>query len=301
MFGKKKIKTLEPPVKNDQLSREVLEKHRKIISRSELVANDEELAAEIISRSKFARFPKGHTLTAHGDDADDVYFVLFGSARVFINSRFIYTRSATETVGEMAAMKPGESRSADVIVDTDVFEARIISANDFRDILESHPSFHERLTALVDRVGRKNLRLLGETSKKSGFSWTAKSAVAGALMGIAACIGTWAMELGTYYYLLVSPSIAVAVFVGVLLVNPDLRYRNLSSAAGFGLITLVVYGSASFVLTIDGQELDLPLIDFSVQTELKTGVFAIGALALLLLTYFAGLLDLKLTKAQEEK
>lgn len=114
-------------------------------------------------------------------------------------------------------------------------------------------------------------------------------------------LATWAMQLEMYSYFLVAPSLAVAVFVAVLLLNPDLRYRNLSSAAGFGLIAFVLYGTISLILTIDGRELDLPLIDFSVQTELKTGIFAIGSLALLLLTYFAGLLDLKLTEARDEK
>jgi len=289
------------PIENNQLQVATIEKHQKIICRNELVAGDDALAAVIVSHSKFVRLTKGHILINHGDNTDDIYFVLFGSARVLINSRFIDTRGAPEIIGEMAAMKPGEARSADVVVNTDVFEARIMSAKDFRDILRSYPNFNTRLAELVDNVGRKNLRLLGEKSNKPALSWTLKSAVAGIGAGIATFLGTWATELETYFYFLVSPMATVAVFVGVLLVNPDLRYRNLSSAAGFGLIAFVLYGLTSFVLTIDGREMDLPLIDFSVQTELKAGIFAIGALALLLLTYCAGLLDLRLTEAREEK
>lgn len=301
MFGKKKVEAIAPPIENSELETATYEKHQNIICRNELVAGDEALAAAIVSHSKVVRRPKPHVLINYGDDTDDVYFVLFGSAHVFINSRFIDTRGAPETIGEMAAMKPGEARSADVVVDTDVFEARIMSAKDFSDVLRSYPNFHTRLTELVDKVGRKNLRLLGEKSNKLGLSWTLKSEVAGAMTWIAACLGTWAMELEAYFYFLVSPMLAVAVFVAVLLVNPDLRYRNLSSAAGFGLIAYVLYGLTSFVLTIDGQEVGLPLVDFSVQTELRVGIFAIGALALFLLTYCAGRFDLTLTKAREEK
>lgn len=301
MFGKKKIATLESRTKNHQLSAEVLKKHRNIVCRNELVAGDEALATAIVSHSEVVRYTKGYALINHGDEDDEVYFVLFGSVQVFINSRFIDTRSSPEIVGEMAAMKPGEARSADVVVDSDVFEARVLSAGDFNEIVKSHPDFCKRLTELVDRVGRKNLRLLGEKPERSGLSWTWKSAIAGGLMGGAALLATWAMQLEMYSYFLVAPSLAVAVFVAVLLLNPDLRYRNLSSAAGFGLIAFVLYGTLSLILTIDGRELDLPLIDFSVQTELKTGIFAIGSLALLLLTYFAGLLDLKLTEARDEK
>ncbi|MEM9357729.1 MAG: cyclic nucleotide-binding domain-containing protein [Pseudomonadota bacterium] len=283
------------------MSAEVLDKHRQTIGRNALVAGDESLAAEIVEHSKVVRHSTGFVLINHGDETDDVYFVIFGSARIFIKSRFIDTRSAPEIVGEMAALKPGEARSADVVVDSDVFEARVMSASRFREIIKSYPVFHGRLTDLVDKVGRKNLRLLGEETFRPGLSWTSTSAIAGIVAGIAACVGTWAMGLEALYYFLAGPSLAVAVFVGVLLVNPELRYRNLSSAAGFGLIAFVLYGVASFILTIDGREFDLPLIDFSVQTELKTGIFAIGSLSLLLLTYFAGVLDLKLTQARDEK
>lgn len=296
MFGKKKIKMAMPPIDNDNLPQKTLDKHVGTICRCALVANDEELATRIVQCSKVVYFPKGHVLIKHGEAADDVYFLLFGSTRVLINSRFIDTRDAPNTVGEMAAMKPGEARSADVIVDTDGFEARIMPAHEFRKILASNAGFDERLNSLVDSVGRKNIRMLGENSQKTELSWTAKSAIAGMLMGIIGCVGTWALGLNLYYYIFGGPSLAVAVFVGVLLVNPDLRYRNLASAAGWSLIGLVLYGSASFIFTIDGKKLDLPLIDFSVQTEQKVGAFAIGAIALLLLTYFAGLLDLRLSK-----
>lgn len=301
MSRKHELKGLATPIENDGLEAEIVEKHKKIICRNELIAGDDALAEVIVSNSKFFRRKKGDVLINHGDDTDDVYFVLFGSARVFINSRSIDTRGAPEIIGEMAAMKPGEARSADVVVDTDVFEARIMSAKDFGEVIRSHPSFHSRLIELVDKVGRKNLRLLGEKPQKTELSWTLKSAFAGATTGVFGCLGTWVLGLEAYFYFLISPMLAVAVFVCVLLVNPDLRYRNLSSAAGFALIAFVLYGLTSFVLTIDGQELNFPLIDFSVQTELKAGIFGIGTLALLLLTYCAGLLDLTLTKGSEKK
>lgn len=289
-----------PAIENDSLTPQTLDKHLRTICRNDLVANDEGLAANVVQQSKIVRLPKGHVLITHGEDADEVFFLLHGSVRVLINSKYIDSRRAPEIVGEMAAMKPGEARSADVIVDSDNFEARIMSAHEFRGILSRNASFRNRLTNLVDEVGRKNIRLLGKNTKKRGLSWVAISAIAGVLTGVVACIGIWTMQLNPYYFL-GGLALAIVVFVGVLMANPDMRYRNLATTAGVGLIALALYGSASFALTIDGQEIDLPLIDFSVQTELKMGVFAISALALLLLTYFAGVLDLKLTKAQGEK
>ena len=92
MFGKKKISDPPPPVENDQLSTEALDKHRQIICRSELVANEDDLAVKIIGMSRLVKFDKGQVLMTHGEDADDVYFILFGSVRVSINSTFIDTR-----------------------------------------------------------------------------------------------------------------------------------------------------------------------------------------------------------------
>lgn len=140
------------------MSTEVLDKHRQIICRSELVANEDDLAAKIIGMSRLVQFEKGQVLMTHGEDADDVYFILFGSVRVSINSNFIDTREAPQTIGEMAAMKPGAARSADVSVESDKLEARVISAHDFRTLMLTHTEFSTRLSSMVDSMNRGKSR-----------------------------------------------------------------------------------------------------------------------------------------------
>jgi hypothetical protein len=95
-------------------------------------------------------------------------------------------------------------------------------------------------------------------------------------------------------------ALGLLVFVCVLLANPLLRYRNMASSAGYALIGLTLYGSLSFALTIDGKAIDLPLVDFSVHTELKLGALAISCVTLLLLTWLGGRFDLKLEKGRED-
>lgn len=94
-------------------------------------------------------------------------------------------------------------------------------------------------------------------------------------------------------------AVGILAFVIIMLANPVLRYRNLASAAGYALIGLIVYGSMSFALTVDGRELGLPLIDFGVRTEMKMGVLIACILALLGLVCVCGHLDYKISQSDE--
>lgn len=193
MFGKKKVVAIEPPVANDRLTAEVLEKHVNTIRRNELVCNDKELASEIVQRSQLVKYPKDHVMITHGQDADEVYFLLFGSTRVLINSRQIDAKCAPETVGEMAAMKPGTARSADVIVNTEGVVARVMSAHDFSDTISRNQGFHDRLFNMIDVMGRKNINLLGEELKTTKPNWTWTALCVGVAFGALLGLGSWGL------------------------------------------------------------------------------------------------------------
>ena len=74
----------------------------------------------------------------------------------------------------------------------------------------------------------------------------------------------------------------------------------MASSAATVLFILLLYGGTSFAITIDGQPFDLPLVDFSVNTEVKLLYFAISVIALLAFIYKVGGLDLKLNKTAKE-
>ena len=292
MFRKKKIVELELPEENDHLSEAVLEKHRKIICRNDLVANDEELATAIVSRSKLVRFPKDHVLVTQGDDTDDVYFILFGSVSVYINSNFIDTKEATETVGEMAAMKPGSARSADVIVNTQNLEARVISAHDFRNLMSKNVGFRERLSDMVDSMNRKNIRLLGEGKSSFGSTWTWTSIMFGVVIGV--LCGLWFGFGGSPIWVAILWALgagALGTLVAIRM-NPDFIYRNMFWLSGTAMIAQAVQTVFSLSFSVNGPQQSLPFLwNFSSNPEQKWWGVAIIYLSLAGLAFMSWLAD----------
>ncbi|WP_149789819.1 cyclic nucleotide-binding domain-containing protein [Lutimaribacter pacificus] len=292
MFGKKKISDPPPPVENDQLSTEVLDKHRQIICRSELVANEDDLAAKIIGMSRLVKFDKGQVLMTHGEDADDVYFILFGSVRVSINSTFIDTREAPQTIGEMAAMKPGAARSADVYVESEKLEARVISAHDFRTLMSTHTEFSTRLSSMVDSMNRKNIRLLGTSSRSPGNAWTWTSIVFGAVVGL--LCGIWLGLGGSPLWFAILSALgagALSTLVAIRM-NPDLIYRNMFWLSGAAMIAQTVQTVFSLSFSVDGTQNQLPLLwNFNSNPEQKWWVVLIIYLSLAALAFMSWLAD----------
>lgn len=272
------------------------ERRKATLLLNELVGGSEEIAEQILANGKAATFRKGQKIIKQGDNGDQAYFILSGSAEIRINNRHIDMRSAPEVVGEMAAKRAGSSRTADVIARSDHLEVLEISGTDFRKLVANYPSFARSLDDSIDRLSRSKIAQLGEKAEVTGLSWTALSAIVGGVSSVFGALAAWHFELSSAYIFFSSVPFGLVMFVVVLLLNPDLRYRNISSAAAGTLVLLIAYGSLSFALTIDGKDVALPLIDFSVETEQKLGVFGIGAVALLMLTWIGGILDLKLRK-----
>ncbi len=232
----------------------------------------------ILQNSKPVSFKKGEKLIVQGASDDCTYFILSGQVEVKINGLHIDTRVAPQIVGEMAAKRAGAARTADVIATSSSVEALSVSGSEFRAIMWEYEDFRKNLDNEIDELSRKKISQLGEKGVSRGLSWTVISAAVGVIGCVVAALASFLMGLATADVLLFGVSVGLLGFVATLLMNPDLRYRNLASAAGFSLIGLVVYGSLSFALTIKGDNTDLPLIDFSIQTEQKLGMFLVGAI-----------------------
>jgi len=278
---------------------ESLERQKATLLRNELIAGNCDIAKRVMDTGKLKNFSKGDSIITQGLTDDCVYFILSGDASVQINSRHIDSRSAPFTVGEMATKKPGEARTADVIVSSIKLETLVMSGTEFRKLIQSFPTFAENLENSIDTLSRKKITQLGETIKTKGVPWWAISAITGGVVYASTTLVTWLASLSTLHILFTSIPFGLLAFVCMLLLNPELRYRNLASMAGYALIASTIYGSISFFLTIDGKKVELPLINFSVHTEQKLGLFVVGSIALLLLTFLSGILDLKLGGSQK--
>lgn len=84
----------------------------------------------------------GDVLITQDADDNDVYFIFAGSFKVEINKRLIATRGRDDVVGEMAALDPGQKRSATLTALEDSIVAKISEEN-FSKVAGAHPQIYK--------------------------------------------------------------------------------------------------------------------------------------------------------------
>lgn len=288
-----------PKNQSTSVGSDIKERQHATLLRNELIAGNSMIADRVIKLAQAVTCEKGHRLIDQGSVDDCVYFIIIGRVEVLINKRHIDFRGAPHTVGEMAAKRAGEVRTADVVVQSDTFEALVLSGSDFRSIMHEFPTFSSHLDDLIDTLTREKIRQLGEKEERQPASWNFICGIAGAVACGGAALVCWVVATGLAEGILYSTVTGLIVFICLQLINPVLRYRNLAAAAGYCLIALITYSSFSFMLTIDGKEFDFPLIDFSINTEMKVGTLIVGCVALLVLAWICGRFDLMLGRADK--
>ncbi|HCY63781.1 MAG TPA: Crp/Fnr family transcriptional regulator [Oxalobacteraceae bacterium] len=119
---------------------------------------------DLLEHAVIRAFPRNAIIINEGDDNNGVYFIITGAVRIFLadeegNQIVISTMGAGEYFGEMA-LEPG-SRSASVMAMEPVRLA-IVSLDDFRAFLRSHPDFiFSLLGKLIRRTRALNRNLKG--------------------------------------------------------------------------------------------------------------------------------------------
>ena len=97
----------------------------ELLSEQKSVRGDVTLAAELAEIVETQRLKEGDVLINEGDLGSDLYFILDGAMDVWIRKRKIAQRVNGNTVGEMAAIQPGQARSATVKAASDSIVARL--------------------------------------------------------------------------------------------------------------------------------------------------------------------------------
>lgn len=302
MFGQKKlIVVVEALAGAEMKATELEERRRSTLLRNEYICGNEEIVARVLDLATPVTYRKDTRIIAQGEQDDCVYFITTGTAEVRINNRKIDQRGAPSSVGEMAAKRAGAPRTADVVVNSECLEALALSGTEFRRLMNKYPDFAARLHDSIDTLSREKITQLGAKSDGAQGNWPMTSGLVASVSTLVVASASWFLGLHLNYIVLGSAFIGLMTFLSMLLLNPALRYRNLSAAAGFSTIALVTYGSLSFALTINGKESELPLIDFSIGTEQKLAAVAVGGVILVLLTWVTGVLDLRLGQSQRER
>ncbi|MFH1809611.1 MAG: cyclic nucleotide-binding domain-containing protein [Pseudomonadota bacterium] len=121
-----------------------------------------EIAMLAMPRSYFAEQP----VVQMGDDADGLYVVVSGTARVeslFAGSKKVVGQlTPGDVFGEVALLGGADKRTATVIAENDL-QCLLLPLGPMKDLLQRHPEVREHLEALGQRRTTTNLQLhLGE-------------------------------------------------------------------------------------------------------------------------------------------
>ena len=101
--------------------------------------------------AKIRKIPKGTRIMTEGDDAETMFAILYGVARVSRNNRKVATLGAGDVVGELAVLGRTK-RNATVDADTDL-EVAELSRRALAKMIGDVPSFSQKLLeSLAGRV-----------------------------------------------------------------------------------------------------------------------------------------------------
>lgn len=96
-----------------------------LLREQKMVQGSDALAEELSKLVEIKNLRAGDVLIEEGGDDTDLYFILDGVFNVIVRGKRIGQRSAGTQVGEMAAVQPGQRRSATVVAFSDSMVAKL--------------------------------------------------------------------------------------------------------------------------------------------------------------------------------
>lgn len=300
MFKAKRLKKLIRKDKNpDPLfhfqQEDSEERIRSVLRQNPAILEDADVIDSLLTAGNLDGFKKGEELIVENAQDDDVFFILAGEVEIQTDGQRVATRTAPIQVGEMAAMHPGEKRSATVTARSHTVATLRIPGAEFHEIMDAFPKFRDRLHVDVSKRFRQRISAGKISQKRSAFGWLFISvpvAIVSFLVVFVYCLNA---SFTFMEATLVSLAFGLFVFVIVTLWNPDLIYRNTFRLASLGVVGLSLYGSMSWVLSVDGSTQHIPfLLDFNSGGEMKAGVLAVAVVGLLILAIISAVADVRM-------
>jgi CRP/FNR family cyclic AMP-dependent transcriptional regulator len=109
-----------------------------LIRRQDLVEGNESVAQSFAAQCQVLSVPPNSVIIRQGDEDNDLYFILSGRVRIFVNEREVASRGSDQHVGEMALVDAASRRTATVVTVEPSVMARI-SEPTFVQIANSNP------------------------------------------------------------------------------------------------------------------------------------------------------------------
>jgi predicted nucleotide-binding protein len=98
------------------------------LKKQKIVAGNPDLADAIAHTGESVEVPARTALVHQGGEDDEVYFIVAGSFHIIVNGKTIARRTASDHVGEMAALLPLQRRAASVVAHEDSEVVRLKNA-----------------------------------------------------------------------------------------------------------------------------------------------------------------------------
>jgi CRP/FNR family cyclic AMP-dependent transcriptional regulator len=134
-----------------------------------LVAGNTQLAAELSEKVQLFELDKGAELIQQGGGDNDVYFILAGAFNIVVNGRVMAMRTVHDSLGEMAAIEPTQTRSATVIAKERSVVAMVTEA-DFADLGTRYAEMYRCLAReLAKRLIQRNAHVAGPRDRVRVF------------------------------------------------------------------------------------------------------------------------------------
>lgn len=114
------------------------------------------LVQAVCDKAEILGFEPGESIIEEAAATNDVYFILSGIVSIKVNGREVAVRTSGQHVGEMAALDPGQRRSASAVAEDGVVVAHL-DAVTLNSIAESFPQLWRNIARqLAERLRQRN-------------------------------------------------------------------------------------------------------------------------------------------------
>ena len=121
-----------------------------------LVEHDEALAAALVDAGELVEIQEGVQFITQGDADNDAYLIIDGQAGVYVNQRRVATRTARESVGELALIDASARRSSSIVALTTLTVLRITESS-FKEITAENAKVWRSLAvSIANRLRQRN-------------------------------------------------------------------------------------------------------------------------------------------------
>lgn len=217
------------------------ERLMEVLLKNLAVGGDREIAMQLLDRGTLTSFERGNTIISQDANDNDVYILISGEVEIITHRQKMAIRQSPTQVGEMAAITPGQRRTASVKVTSNNLVAIKIPGNEYHSIWKGNSMFAQRLQVELSTRNAERINAGKVVKANAAYLWTIMSLLLGFGLAIGGYFVLQKMNFDLLSKSIGSALIFIAVFICIQVINPAYLYRRL-----FGLVAGAFLGILLF-------------------------------------------------------